>query len=281
MEPRTDLALELREQHPECKGVVCSEKTCGDVTVTSMTVETEQAERELGRPRGRYVTVALPSLSDHAFIPEERYEYISAPLAEMLPREGTVLVAGLGNEDITPDALGPRAVSMIPATRHIMGELERSMGRGGMRSCAVMAPGVLGQTGVEAVEMIRSVCRAVKPAAVIVIDALASRSLDRLGSTVQLCDTGIHPGSGVGNSRPAISAGELGVPVIAAGIPTVVDGATLARDLCAVTPPPRSRSMIVTPREVDLLVRRSAQLLALAVNHALHPAFDPAELTSL
>lgn len=281
MELRTDLALESRQMHPHCAGVRCDEEKHGDITVTSMTVETREAAQELGRPRGKYITVSLPSLTDHAFLPGERYECISGPLSEMLPREGTVLVAGLGNTSVTPDALGPRAVSMIPATRHIMKELERSMGQGGMRSCAVMAPGVLGQTGVEAVEMIRSVCRAIHPAAVIVIDALASRSLDRLGCTVQLSSTGIHPGSGVGNCRPAISEAELGVPVIAAGVPTVVDGATLAHDLCAVTAKPEDRGMIVTPREIDLLIDRAARLLALAVNHALHPSVDPDELVSL
>ncbi len=281
MELRTDLALEVRQMHPHCRGVRCEEEKQGDITVTSMTVETREAAQELGRPVGRYITVSLPSLTDHAFLPGERYECVSEPLSAMLPPEGTILVAGLGNTSVTPDALGPRAVSMIPATRHVIKELERSMGQGGMRSCAVMAPGVLGQTGVEAVEMIRAVCRAVRPAAVVVIDALASRSLERLGCTVQLNDTGVHPGSGVGNCRPAISEAELGVPVIAAGVPTVVDGATLAHDLCAVTPKPEGRGMIVTPREIDLLINRAARLLALAINHALHPSIDPEELVSM
>lgn len=284
MELRTDLALESREQHPDCQGVKCTQTVDGDVTVTDMTVETQEAVRRLGRPQGKYVTVALPPLTDHAFLPEGKYETVSAVLAQMLPPEGTILVAGLGNHSITPDALGPKAVSMIPATRHILAELRRSTQKNGLRSCAVIAPGVLGQTGVEAVELIASVCRAVRPAAVIVIDALASRSLDRLGCTIQISDAGIQPGAGVGNCRPSISSAELGVPVIAVGVPTVVDASTLACDLTGgVTDAvkPEGRGMIVTPREIDLLIDRAARLAALAVNHALHPNIDPEELIAL
>ena len=256
----------------------------GGVTVTDITVETQEAERQLGRSRGKYITVSLPPLTDHAFLPEEKYEKVSEVLSGMLPQDGTVLVAGLGNHSVTPDALGPRAVSMIPATRHILGELSRSTQKSGLRSCAVIAPGVLGQTGVEAVELIASVCRAVSPAAVIVIDALASRSLDRLGCTIQISDAGIQPGAGVGNCRPSISQRELGVPVIAVGVPTVVDASTLACDLTGgVTDAvkPEGRGMIVTPREIDLLIDRAARLTALAVNHALHPTIDPEELITL
>lgn len=285
MELRTDLALEVRELHPECEGVQCTEKHLDGVTVTSMTVTDERAAKELGRPRGRYITVSLPPLTDHAFMPDSRYECISAELSELLPEQGTVLVAGLGNISVTPDALGPKAVALIPATRHIMAELTRCTDGAPMRSCVVLAPGVLGQTGVEAVELIRAVCRAVQPSAVLTIDALASRSLERLGCTVQISDAGIHPGSGVGNCRPAISQAELGVPVIALGVPTVVDAATLAADLLGhgnvSSLKPDGRGMIVTPREIDLLIERAARLTALAVNHALHPRVDPTELLML
>ena len=282
MQLRTDLALEIREQHPDCPGVECTERSLGDVTVTAMTVD-EHAAGEMGRAPGRYVTVTLPPLTDHAFLPGQRYECLAGEISAMLPDDGTVLVVGLGNTDITPDALGPRAAGMIPATRHIMAELERSTGGAALRSCAVIAPGVLGQTGVEAVELIRSVCRAISPAAVIAIDALASRSLARLGCTVQISDAGIHPGSGVGNCRPAITRQELGVPVVAVGVPTVVDASTLAAELIGTDRPvkPGGRSMIVTPREVDLLVSRAAQLIALAVNSALHPTVEPTQLMEL
>jgi len=276
---RTDLALELRQMNRHVEGVRCRERECGKITVTEIIIETESAAQKIGRPRGRYVTVSFPPLTDHTHIPGEGWEHISEPLSSMLPPEGTILVAGLGNMSVTPDALGPRAVSMIPATRHIMAELERSMGKGGMRSCAAVAPGVLGQTGVEAAELIRGVCRTVKPSAVIVIDALAARGLEHLGCTVQLNDTGIHPGSGVGSRRPAISQKELGVPVIAMGVPTVVDAATLAYDLCGMES--GAGGMIVTPGEIDLLIDRAARLLALAVNQALHPSIDPQELISM
>ena len=284
MERRTDLALEIREQHSDCAGVSCRERESGSVTVTEMSIDTPHAARELRRPEGIYITVTLQPLTDNAVFTEDIYRSISGPLAEMLPPTGTVLVAGLGNLSVTPDALGPKAVSMIPATRHIIGEMERSMGCAGLRSCAVIAPGVLGQTGVEAAALISAVCREVKPSAVVVIDALASRSLDRLGRTVQLCDTGIQPGAGVGNCRPAISCDLLGVPVIALGVPTVVDAVSLAYDLTGgniSALKPGGRSMIVTPREIDLLIDRAARLLALAVNHALHPDIDPEELIAL
>ncbi len=284
MELRTDLALETREQFPECSGVRCTETDDDGVTVADMTIETDNAARQLGRPKGRYVTVTLPPLTDHAFLPEEKYESLSRILIELLPPEGTVLIAGLGNHSITPDALGPRAASMIPATRHILREMSRTTGTGGLRPCAVIAPGVLGQTGVEAVELIASVCRSVQPAVVVVIDALASRSLDRLGRTVQISDTGIQPGAGVGNCRPAISKNELGVPVIAVGVPTVVDASTLAYDLTGGirnAAKPDGRGMIVTPREIDLLIDRAARLTALAINQALHPSIDPTELIEL
>lgn len=287
MELRTDLALELRQQHPDCPGVECTEQRDGDVTITVMNVQ-EQAVRELGREAGRYITVSLPAITDHAFLPDRRYECVSEQIRALLPENGTVLVAGLGNLSVTPDALGPKAAELIPATRHIVAELKRVTEGAGLRSCAVMAPGVLGQTGVEAIELIRAVCGAVKPAAVIAIDALASCSLERLGCTVQISDTGIHPGAGVGNCRPAITRRELGVPVIAVGVPTVVDAAVLAADLTGergenseARVRPEGRGMIVTPREIDLLIDRAARLTALAVNHALHPTVDPVELLSL
>ncbi|MBE6758691.1 MAG: GPR endopeptidase [Ruminococcaceae bacterium] len=284
MELRTDLALEMRQMHPDCGGVTCDERTENGVRITTLTVETREAVQKLGRSPGTYVTAELPPLTDHAFLPSQSYETISEQLIRLLPKEGTVLVAGLGNLSVTPDALGPKAASMIPATRHIMRELERSTGESGLRSCAVIAPGVLGQTGVEAAELIAAVCRSIKPSAVIAIDALASRSVRHLGCTVQISDTGIHPGSGVGNCRPSISEKELGVPVIALGVPTVVDASTLAHDLTggsAHSVDPEGRKMIVTPSEIDLLIDRAARLVALAVNHALHPSIDPEELLAL
>ena len=285
MELRTDLALELREIHGECSGVKNEEYSDKNVTVSRITVENDEGARHLGKPKGRYVTVEFPTLTEHTFLPDERYEAISTELAAMLPENGTVLVAGLGNRAITPDALGPRTAAQVAATRHIVGELQRTAGFTALRSCAVIAPGVLGQTGVEAAELLKAVCSEIKPAAVIVIDAMASRSLSRLGCTVQISDTGISPGAGVGNNRPSISRAELGVSVISIGVPTVVDAATLAYDLTGDRAEnyvnPRGAGMIVTPREIDLLTDRASRLLALSINHALHPEIDPIELLSL
>lgn len=286
MQYRTDLALEEREQRGECRGVKSEENISGDVTVNRITVENEEGERSLGKPKGCYVTIELPPLTDNAFMPDERYEAISGELGRLLPEKGTVLVVGLGNRRITPDALGPRTASQVAATRHIAEELSRTAGFDALRSCAVISPGVLGQTGIEVVDLLRSLCAQIKPAAVIVIDAMASRRLERLGCTVQISDAGISPGAGVGNNRPSISRAELGIPVVSVGVPTVVEATTLAADLTggksqknAVSP--RGETMIVTPREIDLLIDRSSRLLALSINHALHPDIDPVELLSI
>lgn len=286
MELRTDLALEMREIRGECKGVKNEEYSDKNVTVSRITVENEEGARLLGKPMGCYVTVEFSPLTDSAFIPDERYEAVSKQLASMLPPSGTVLVAGLGNRNITPDAIGPRTAAQVAATRHIVGELQRTAGFDALRSCAVTSTGVLGQTGIEAVELLKALCSEIKPSAVIVIDAMASRRLSRLGCTVQISDAGISPGAGVGNNRPSISREELGASVISVGVPTVVDAATLAHDLTGERGAenyvsPRGAGMIVTPREIDLLVDRASRLLALSINSALHPEIDPVELLSL
>lgn len=197
-----------------------------------------------------------------------------------------MLVVGLGNRAITPDTLGPDAADMVLATRHIGGEFARSVGLDDLRPTAVITPGVLGQTGTESGEIVRGVCSVVHPAAVVVIDALAARSVARLGCTVQLCDTGIAPGSGVGQQPQPLNQSTLGVPVVGMGVPTVVDAATIARefgrpdgggpDLA-----PRGAQMMVTPREIDVMIHRAARLVAMAVNGALQPAYSPLELIAV
>lgn len=174
-------------------------------------------------------------------------------------------MVGLGNKRITPDALGPLAAEKILATRHISGEIARSTGLDKLRPVAVVKTGVTGETGIETAEMISSIVKRIKPTAVITIDALASKSLSRLGCTIQITDTGISPGAGVGNSRAAINYETLGVPVVAIGIPTVVDAATLAIDILnaetemqasqiAREVTPKGNKMVVTPGEIDLCV---------------------------
>ena len=286
MQLRTDLAMEARELYDPGEGVTSSEEERGDgVTVSRVEVTSELGAKALGKPIGKYITVQLPPLTDSAFVPDERFDTVTAEIAAMLPAEGLVLVVGLGNRGITPDALGPRVAQQVLATRHITEELRRSANFTGLRAVAVMTPGVLGQTGIEVCELLRTLCDKLKPAAVIVIDAMASRRLSRLGCTVQISNAGISPGAGVGNNRPAINREELGVPVISIGVPTVVEAETLVHDLSPGAKEEdfasRGSAMIVTPREIDLLIERAARLLALSINSALHPDIDPVELLAV
>ena len=288
MQVRTDLAIEAGEGMTGTGGmspddVLREEESRDEARLTRITNKSDRGAQELGRPRGVYITAEVPPLSDNDEKLENYARLIGEELQKLLPTEGSVLVAGLGNESITPDALGPRAAQMVLATRHIEGEFARSTGLDDLRPAAVTVPGVLGQTGVESGEIIRGVCSVVKPAAVIVIDALAARSTERLGCTVQLCDTGIAPGSGVGNNRPAITEETLGVPVIGMGVPTVVDARTVAMELtgreeAAEEVTPRGAQMMVTPREIDLIIRRASRLVAMAINAALQPEYSPLSL---
>lgn len=279
---RTDLAMEAAEaavltaEDIEQKAV-----TRGGARVTDIVVKSERGERELGRSRGRYVTVEVPPLSDDDRRLEEYAVLTGEYIASLLPKTGTVLVVGLGNIHVTPDALGPQAADMVLATRHIGGEFARSTGLDDLRPVAVLTPGVLGQTGIESGEVVRGVCQAVRPAAVVAIDALAARSLTRLGCTVQLADTGIAPGSGIGNNRRRLDRELLGVPVIAVGVPTVVDARTLVAELTGREADEEGASMIVTPREIDLVIDRASRLVAMAVNRALQPSYSPLELISI
>lgn len=233
-----------------------------------------------------YVTLEVQSISDRIDSDDSLLKLVASELEALLPKEGVVLAAGLGNRGVTPDALGPLAAERILATRYIKGELARVTGLDRLRPVAVISPGVLGCTGMEAFEVLRAVVGEVKPAAVIAVDALAARSPSRLGCTVQLSSAGISPGAGVGNSRPRIDAATLGVPVVSMGIPTVVDAATLASDLLGKEGPkdqiePRGASMMVTPREVDLIIKRGARLLAMGINRALNPSLSVEEFEEL
>ena len=291
MQIRTDLALDAAEKAPDMPRLTEQdvEKTQlmeGEATVTRIHIHSGAGSEALGRAPGRYITVEVPPLSDNDDKLVEYARLIGRELAALLPERGTVLVTGLGNESITPDALGPRASRMVLATRHIQGEFARSSGLDDLRATAVLAPGVLGQTGVESGEIVGGLCEVVHPAAVIAIDALASRSVARLGCTVQLCDTGIAPGSGVGNNRKELTEQLLGIPVIGLGVPTVVDARTLAAELtgredAAEQVAPRGAQMMVTPREIDLIISRASRLVAMAVNAALQPDYSPLELIAV
>lgn len=270
--------VEAAADLPSCDGLVHHTVREKAITITRTTVNTAAAAAAVGRPVGRYITAELPPLGDDETGIAAHAACIARELAALLPPVGSVLVAGLGNAAVTPDAVGPQAADMVLATRHIRGEWARSLGLDDLRSVAVIRTDVLGKTGVESGEILRGICHTVQPAVVIAIDALAARSLSRLGCTVQLCDTGIAPGSGVGNARLPLSRELLGVPVIGIGVPTVVDAATIVREFGGGNTAAEAAAMMVTPREIDLVVRRAARLVALAINGALQPDYDPEDL---
>lgn len=293
MELRTDLAVEAHQSMREkVRDVDYSKEDKEGLVVERLHIKSTRAGQLLHKEQGRYVTVNLPPLTDNIKDTDSRLMVVAREIKRLLPVNGTVLVAGLGNRDITPDALGPKSVDKVLATRHISGEVARSTGLDRLRSVATISAGVTGQTGIETGELIESVVKRIRPTAVVVVDALASRDLRRLGCTLQISDTGISPGAGVGNHRTKLNKDTLGVPVIAIGVPTVVDALTLLCDLvCAEDESqyrelmskvsPRGRAMVVTPREVDLLVDRAARLIALSVNVALHSDIDVSQLLEL
>lgn len=286
---RTDLAVEARElAGGSVKGIDYKTYSESGLSISRLTVKTEKAKQTLGKDIGTYITVALPSLTDNFTSTDKRLAAIGREIRRLIPVNGLILVVGLGNEEITPDALGPKTALKVLATRHIQGELARSAGLDGLRPVAVMNTGVTGQTGIETGEYILSVVKRIRPNAVVVIDALASRRLERLGTTLQISDAGISPGAGVGNHRTRINKDTIGVPVISVGVPTVVDVQTLAGDLLGLERqeelenlPKLSRNMVVIPREIDLLTERASRLLGFALNAALQDRFSLSELVEL
>ncbi len=288
MQIRTDLALEQRElmAGKATDNVQVRKRRHGAAEITEVEVCNAAGEKELGKPQGKYITVEIPEFAHDSELLDGRLTAMTETLCSLLPKDGAVLVAGLGNPDITPDALGPRTARGVFATRHIDKTLAQSLGFSELREVCAVSFGVLGQTGMETAEALRGMVGTVHPRAVITVDALASRSLSRLGKTVQLTDTGITPGSGIGNSRARIDRETLGVPVIAVGVPTVVDAATLIHDFTDGHAPheayaKEADTMMVTPREVDTLVRRASRFLSLAINCALQPALEPEMLLNI
>ena len=238
---RTDLALEEKERfesdNVEVQGVVLEEEYDEEreIKVTKVIIETENGAKTMGKPVGTYITLEAPNL----IVPDEDYHReISEELAKIVQglikekkKEYDVLVIGLGNREVTPDALGPYVADNLVVTRHIIKEYGKyAMGEKNINMVSAIVPGVMGQTGMETVEIVNGIVKETKPDFLIAIDALAARSTKRLNRTIQIADTGIHPGSGVGNHRRGITEETLGVPVIAIGVPTVVDAATIVND---------------------------------------------------
>lgn len=237
---RTDLALEtqekMQEDHVELKGVrFMEERIDHNLTISTVVIETENGAKAMGKPKGTYITIEAANMNEED---EDYHREISEQLAKIIHKlirikkeEMAVLVVGLGNREVTPDALGPRVVDNLFITRHIIREYGKyAFGTGTVNRISSIVPGVMAQTGMESLEIIRGIIRETEPDLIIAIDALAARSTKRLNRTIQVTDTGINPGSGVGNHRHGLNEKSLGVPVISIGIPTVVDAATIVND---------------------------------------------------
>ena len=254
---RTDLAMEVNMRHRgKLAGVSEQSREENGIRMTMVHVQTREAANALGKPPGRYFTMELGNCSGRQRLLGAGY--LSEALQDFLPENGSILVVGLGNRAVTPDSLGARTVDGLLITRHLTDEFPF------LRSIAALCPGVLGQTGMESFDIIKAVVDSIHPAGVIAVDALAAREPSHIGTLVQLSDTGIQPGSGVGNRRGRLDEKTLGCPVLALGVPTVTDA--------------ECTGQIVTSAEIDAQVAGMSRMLALALNRAFQPALSQEEL---
>ena len=297
---RTDLAMENIGSSAAMPGVDVRRWEENGVQLTEVTIATDEAARGLGKPCGSYLTMECSLLQEHD--PDARIavaNLLGEELSRLIaPSDGApVMVVGLGNRGVTPDSLGPAAIDKTLVTRHM---LSSSYCRSDLRSVCAIAPGVLGVTGIETVEMVESLAWKLHPRAVLCIDSLAARDSARIGCTVQISNTGIQPGSGVGNHRRPLTRDTLGVEVIAVGVPTVIYAATLARDAFALLSGDKSDAdtaalsnmerelfetrlgnLIVTPRDIDAIVKNCATMIAGGINRALQPGISDAEIAEM
>ena len=289
---RTDLAVEAHAlwkesagETTQLPGVAAREETLDGFPLTFVEVLDQEGENALHKPQGSYYTLDITDFWKRQPDGFQRAAgAVSRILPSLIPEEGPVLICGLGNAAMTPDALGPRTLDHLLITRHLKDVLP------GFRPVAALGAGVLGSTGLEAAEWVRGVAEHVRPAAVVAVDALAARELSRLCSTVQISDTGLSPGSGVGNHRMALNQETLGVPVISVGVPTVVDAETVARDILAEAGGTgdapaalhgQGKRLFVTPDSIDAKIRELAKLLGYGLNMALQPGLDLDDLDAL
>jgi spore protease len=310
---QTDMAVEARElvrgrSRRDIPGVHVHEEQRAGIVLTRVHVKSAEAARLMGKPVGHYITIDVPQFKDRD---SELRDRATQALAEVLtpwlarPQGEHVLVVGLGNWNATPDALGPRVVDRLLVTRHLEAIVPKDI-RDRMRRVSAVAPGVLGTTGIETVDIIRGIVREARPDRVVAVDALAARSPKRLVASIQVADTGIHPGSGVGNRRQGITQDTVGVPVIAIGVPTVVLAAGMVveaverlvatlkdeavfhrvlhemeqdeqRRLIDEVMGPELGSLMVTPKEIDVLINDMADVVSEALNQALQPDLDRSE----
>ena len=308
---RTDLALESREMYKEknnkeADGVILEEKEINGTKINMVRIINENGAEKLGKPIGNYITLDIPQFTEYD---GELMDSVSKVLGKILKelanvkKDDKVLVIGLGNWNVTPDALGPKVVEGIMVTRHLSQVMPEVMEEN-IISVAAISPGVLGTTGIETVEVVKALVENIKPSLIICIDALAARRIQRLNKTIQISDTGISPGAGVGNHRKAINKEELGVKVIAVGVPTVVDASTIANDamdmvldnlineaeegkefynmlknidknakevLIREVLNPYVGDLIVTPKEVDLIIDSLSKIISNGINIATQP----------
>ena len=307
---RTDLADERRDLYKkannvenEVEGIESQQEDVNEkIKITRVKITSEQGEQAIGKPKGEYITIDIKKIN---LLTEEELEDASKILAEELKRligekiefKDDVLIVGLGNEEVTPDALGPNVIKNVEITRHIINYLPQYIDEN-TRPVSAIAPGVLGTTGIETLEIIKGVVEHIKPKLLIVIDALASRSMERISSTIQISNTGIVPGAGVGNTRKEISENTLSIPVIAIGIPTVVETAVVVNDALDIFIEklqqeaksndylneikekdnyeeikeallPKDFNFIVTPKEIDELVLNMGKVVANGINMSI------------
>ncbi|NLT94210.1 MAG: GPR endopeptidase [Clostridia bacterium] len=304
-----DLALEAHEairgtRGGEIPGVSLKDESYDIAEVKIVEVLDQRGASIIGKPPGKYITIESDVLRiNNKAYHQELSQILADKLKEVLPfktENDSVLIVGLGNWNATPDALGPQVVEKTMATRHLYGKVPQEL-TNGLRSVSAIAPGVLGTTGIETAEIIKGIVEKINPSVIIAIDALAAGDVRRIGATIQIADTGINPGSGVGNKRSGINEETMGVPVIAIGVPTVVHAGIIAHGIIEnfvqqmkerpplteltkeLHPPmlkmiidqvlqPYSNSLMVTPKEIDDLIENTSKVIAMALTEALHPA---------
>lgn len=289
----TDLALEARELNPQIPGITEENEEIEDVSISRIKIENQDAAQRIGKAMGRYITIDAPRLTERD---KDVYHDVSTKIASEITRlmgqiseKATILIIGLGNRYITPDSLGPRVAEKVYVTRHITQYMPEAID-GELRAVCSIAPGVLGVTGLETFEVAKGLAERLKPDLIIAIDSLASRRAARINTTVQLTDTGISPGSGVGNNRQGLTPETLGAPVLAIGIPLVVYASTISQDTISLIADETGRHndeerllqlaekvisehmgpMIVTPKDIDSIVEEMSGIVATAINIAVH-----------
>lgn len=276
MHLRTDLAAEAHEiskgKAKEIDGVLSNSQQFEDLEITTVEVTNERGAAAIEKSIGKYITITVPDIK----YSQQSYEKASAALATEIKllgnmtKETKTLVVGLGNYDVTPDRIGCLTVSQIMVTRHMKKHAPEIFGDEISSVCAI-SPGVLGTTGMESSDIVKSIADNLKPDLIIAIDALAAADYSRIGTTIQLSDAGIQPGAGIGNNRNALNKASLGIPVIAVGTPTVVDAS-------AITNGENTEPLMVTPRDIDLIVKKCSKAIASGINLALQDSMTLSEI---